>query len=148
MTNNQKNKHLFEIAEQWYAKQMVADTLHFQQQYGFEAGENNKTTWNNEADAFKHTYMQAHMSLLAGPMAGKMAGDRHERQGTSKGQPTGESNMDLWNNREGREIAAQIMNEYGIANPFDSKVKDVIAKKVMERMQAGKNGLLSMETTY
>lgn len=137
MTNNKRNK-LMKHLEEWYADEMVSDTLHFQQKYGFDAGENNKTTWNNEADAFKHTYMQAHMFLLAGPLAAKYAGDRHEAKGTSKGQPTGESNMDLWNNREGREIAAEIINEYGITYPFDSKVKDIIAQKVMERMKAGK----------
>ncbi|MCM1009770.1 MAG: hypothetical protein NC390_02685 [Fusobacterium sp.] len=137
MTNNKQNNIIKEI-EEWYSGKMVADTLKYQQQYEFDAGKNNKTTWNNEADAFKHTYMQAFMSLLGGPLVGKMAGDMHESQGTSKGQPTGESNMDLWNNREGREIAAEIINEYGIVYPFDSKVKDIIAQKVMERMKAGK----------
>lgn len=138
MANNQQNKIIKQI-EQWYTSKMVSDTLKYQQLYGFDAGENNKTTWNNEADAFKHTYLQAHMSLLGGPLVGKKVGDMHERQGTAKGQPTGESNMDLWNNREGREIAAEIMNEYaGITPPFDSKVKDIIAKKIIERMQAGK----------
>ena len=139
MTNsNKQNKDIIKVIEKWYGGKMISDTLRFQKQYGFEAGKNNKTTWNNEADAFKHTYMQAHMTLLAGPLTAKKVGDMHENQGTSKGQPTGESNMDLWNNREGREIAMEIMNEYGTANPFDDKIKNIIAKKVMEKMKSGK----------
>lgn len=65
MTNNKQNKIIKDL-EQWYSGRMVSDTLNYQQKYGFDAGENNKTTWNNEADAFKHTYMQAFMSLLGG----------------------------------------------------------------------------------
>lgn len=45
-----------------------------------------------------------------------------------------------WNNAQGREIAKEILQEYGIKSKkaFDSEIKDIIAGKVIERMQAGK----------
>ena len=32
--------------------------------YGFEIGKDEKDTWNNEADAFKHTFMQARLNTI------------------------------------------------------------------------------------
>jgi len=48
--------------------------------------------------------------------------------------------MDQWNNAQGREIAKEIFKEYGIKakNAFSREIKDIIARKVAERMQAGK----------
>jgi hypothetical protein len=40
-----------------------ADTVKYQKQYGFEMGTGEHATWNNEADAFKHAYMQACLSI-------------------------------------------------------------------------------------
>ena len=43
--------------------------------------------------------------------------------------------MDLWNNHQGREIAKEIIREYGaLQYPFSQKTKDIIAQKVMEKM--------------
>lgn len=33
-------------------------TNHYQKKYGFDIGEGEHATWNNEADAFKHAFMQ------------------------------------------------------------------------------------------
>ncbi len=44
--------------EKQFTKEMINDTLKYQQQYGFKIGVNN-TAHNNEADAFRHAYMQA-----------------------------------------------------------------------------------------
>ena len=41
---------------------MVAATKKYQKKYDFDSGVNN-STHNNEADAFKHTFMQAYLSI-------------------------------------------------------------------------------------
>lgn len=48
-----------------FSNKIVNDTIKYQQKYGFNIGENN-STWNNEADAFKHTYMQALLVYKSG----------------------------------------------------------------------------------
>ena len=37
-------------------------------------------TWNNEADAFKHAFMQADLALKTTVGLSKIAGDRHEKE--------------------------------------------------------------------
>lgn len=102
--------------------------------------------WNNEADAFKHTFMQTDLTRRFGAAAAKYFGDRHERQGNqSMGQAKGEENMDRWNNQAGREIAQEIKEEYlknmsktNLFQKHDINWDDLIAKKIMERMKTGK----------
>lgn len=135
MTNNKFNIN----PKQIYGDNIVNDTLKYQKQYKFDAGENNNTTWNNEADAFKHAYMQAQFALLGGKHLAKWIGNKHEAIGNKKGQPKGESNMDLWNNNQGREIAKEIIHEQGpLSWPYNDKIKNIIAEKIIERMKQGK----------
>ncbi len=61
--NNFKNK--FNIGKIYGAK-VFDDTVHYQKKYNFNIGTGNHATWNNEADAFKHTYMQAQLALWFG----------------------------------------------------------------------------------
>jgi len=42
-----------------FNKYIHNQTVKYQRQYGFEIGTGEHATWNNEADAFKHAYMQA-----------------------------------------------------------------------------------------
>lgn len=134
-----KNGKYPKSLEELFSNKMINDTIKYQKKYGFDIGENN-STWNNEADAFKHTYMQATIDLRSNEQIAKKLGDHHENQGNDKGQPSGESNMDLWNNQQGREVAKEIYKEYGpfikISPPWP--FNDIIADKVMERMRAGK----------
>ena len=48
--------------------------------------------------------------------------------------------MDKWNNQQGREIANEIIKEYGIiAKTYnDDKLGDIIAEKINQRMKEGK----------
>ena len=67
-------------------------------------------------------------------------GNMHENDGNNNDQPSGEENMDLWNNNQGREIGLEVVeicNKFNI-NRYSKEANDIIAKKVMERMQAGK----------
>ncbi len=137
----QKNNiNPFNYAAKKYNNYIFDATTKYQKQYGFDIGTGAHATWNNEADAFKHTYMQAQLALWAGKHAAKFAGDFHEWQGNKDmGQSKGEENMDKWNNAQGREIAKEIILEYGAGATVPSrKINDIIARKVMERMRSGK----------
>ena len=137
----QKNNiNPFNYAAKKYNNYIFDATTKYQKQYGFDIGTGAHATWNNEADAFKHTYMQAQLALWAGKHAAKFAGDFHEWQGNKDmGQSKGEENMDKWNNAQGREIAKEIILEYGAGAMVPSrKINDIIARKVMERMKSGK----------
>ncbi len=121
-----------------FSNKIVNDTIKYQQKYGFNIGENN-STWNNEADAFKHTYMQAILALRGNQQIAKILGDNHEKSGANRGQPLGEDNMDRWNNQQGRNIANEIIKEYGLQVKLypNTKLSDIIAEKVIEKMQQG-----------
>ena len=49
------------------------------------------------------------------------------------GQSRGENNMDLWNNQQGREIAREIVQQYGpVATiPFQQKLMILLQKKLL-----------------
>ena len=125
-----------------YNNEIYAKTKKYQKIYGFEIGTGSHDAWNNEADAFKHTFMQADLALKSTVGLSKLAGDIHEWQGDKNNhQPEGEKNMDLWNNEVGREISKEIRREY---NPIEvikhinsGKMDDIIADKIMKRMRKG-----------
>jgi len=125
-----------------YNNEIYSKTKKYQKIYGFEIGTGEHDTWNNEADAFKHTFMQADLALKYGNTGSKLAGDWHELDGRLHNQPQAEENMDKWNNAQGREVAKEIIKEYNptLINIYKNsgKLDDLIAKKVMERMRAGK----------
>lgn len=87
-----------------FTKEMLNDTLKYQKKYGFDIGENN-VAWNNEADAFRHTYMQSILAQRHGILPTKIVSNGHEWIGKFKGQDPRESNMDLWNNQQGQQIS-------------------------------------------
>ena len=54
-------KNINQIAEELnyskqYSKRLYAKTKKKKKKYGFQLGTGDKDTWNNEADAFKHTF--------------------------------------------------------------------------------------------
>lgn len=121
-----------------FSNKMINDTIKYQQKYGFEIGQNN-STWNNEADAFKHAYMQAILALRTNEQIAKFLGDSHEKSGVDKGQPQGEDNMDRWNNKQGRNIAKEIIKEYGFNAKLypNATLENIIAEKIIKQMQNG-----------
>ena len=125
-----------------YNNEIYAKTKKYQKIYGFEIGTGSHDAWNNEADAFKHTFMQADLALKSTVGLSKLAGDIHEWQGDKNNhQPAGEKNMDLWNNEIGREISKEIRREYNrievIKHINSGKMDDIIADKIMKRMKKG-----------
>lgn len=119
-----------------FAKRMVKDTLEYQKKYKFDAGKDGKTTYNNEADAFKHAYMQWTLSTENGKYIAEKAGNYHDRK---EGDVIGERNMDLWNNKIGREVFLEMKEKYGIKlNPWTvDKYKDEAADRIMIKMKRG-----------
>ena len=138
-------KHTYKFTKSWtpakqFNNEIYAKTKKYQQIYGFEIGTGDKDTWNNEADAFKHTFMQAQLAVQYNSAAADIAGNIHEWQGNNyMGQSAGESNMDLWNNAVGRTIGKEIREEMNQERKVFSKteVDDRIAAKVMQKMRNG-----------
>ena len=62
---------------------------------------------NNAADAYRHCYWSARMTLDLGTEHAKGYGDRHEDLPYDK-QPLAERDMDLTNNRHGRKVGQRV----------------------------------------
>ena len=107
------------------------------EKYGFERGEGEHPTWNNESDAFKHTYLSWFLSWFIDDETSKKLGDMHEDE--TPDAPEYERNMDLWNNAIGREIAFEM--QQGISDDFDflddKNISDFASRKIWEKMQQG-----------
>ncbi len=125
-----------------FKDEMFNKTMHYQKIYGFKANKENKThaTWNNEADAFKHAFMQAIGTLRYSKPAAQFMAWRHEQNGNQDyKQPKGEENMDTWNNKVGREIADEVRKIKGNfgGKLTEKQIEDIVAAKIMERMKRG-----------
>lgn len=126
-----------------YSSEVYAKMKKYQKKYGFKIGTGEHDAWNNEADAFKHTFAAVDMALKYNAGTTKLAGDFHERQGRREnGQTPGEENMDKWNNEEGRKIAQKIAKQAGSLaqlklNAWNGVYDDMIAEEVMQKMRKG-----------
>ena len=128
----------FETPANKYSAEIYAKTKKYQKIYGFEIGTGKLDTWNNEADAFKHTFAAAHLSLKTNKTLTEIFGNNHETDGRkNQGQSPGEENMDKWNNSVGFEIAKEIRKESLHKLIKQSELDDKIAEKVMQRMRNG-----------
>ena len=61
-----------------YSKALYAKTKKYQNIYGFNLGIGEQDTWNNEADAFKHTFGSAEMTLIGTLGISQLIGWYHE----------------------------------------------------------------------
>ena len=125
-----------------FKQEMYDETGNYQKIYGYETNPDpNHASWNNEADAFKHAFMQAiGVQRYNVPIAAIFA-KGHELKGRfDSGQPEAEENMDNWNNRVGREIGLELRemlkNDPGVKN--DRYVKNLAAELVMQKIREGK----------
>lgn len=124
-----------------FKEKIFNKTAQYQKLYGFDIGTGKNSTWNNEADAFKHTFMQAILTINYNNILSKIIGDLHEINGKiNYGQSKDEENMDKWNNRVGRLIGKEIKKEYKdkLNSMSEKEIDDIIAQKVMQRMRMGK----------
>lgn len=124
-----------------YNNYIYNQTDKYQKKFGFEkSSDPEHSFWNNEADAFKHTFLSADLALESGDYISEKIGNYHENQGTNSGiQPFGERNMDLWNNAIGREIGLEVKKELkGLENFYTKEqINDMIAVKIMDKMKNG-----------
>ncbi|MBR6127980.1 hypothetical protein IKQ21_09880 [bacterium] len=129
----------FEINKKTFSDDVLRQTYKYQKIYGFDMSGGKHGTHNNEADAFKHTFMQAYASLSWLRLGAKVIGDYHEFV-EGKNDPEKERNMDLWNNSIGREIADDIRKEYGVLKvqfmPID-KLCEMAAERTINKMKNG-----------
>lgn len=135
---NYSNNEQYKKVHNEYNSKIAQKTLKYQQLYGFKVNKRKgHEFWNNEADAFKHTFGSTVLALEKDNLRSWVIGYMHELE--TPNNPTGEKNMDLWNNQQGRRIADQIKKEYG-SNFYklpESKQDDIIAEKLMQKMRKG-----------
>lgn len=112
-------EHLNEKVEKYY------NIYHFSMEPGH-------TSHNNEADAFKHTYMSAELTILLGADIAYKIGVLQED--TNPSNPPAEREMDLHNDAVGIEIGKKLKKKLFILINMDDK----IAAEVMNAMNEGK----------
>ena len=96
--------------------------------------------WNDEIDAFRHTYMQAYIAANQNEKIAKIIGDVYEKFGDyTESQTAKERNMDLWNNEIGRQIGIEIINEISHFKDITTQkmFEDMIAEKIYQKMRNG-----------
>ena len=114
---------------------IVKQTNKYQKKYNFEIGTGKHASWNNEADAFKHAYLSAWLTIRHGSVFSKAAGNFHENE--TLNAPTIETNMDKWNNAIGREIGQEIKSKINGKGFKQKEIEDMIADKIMQKMNKG-----------
>lgn len=136
MSSQDNNKSI----SQKFSDYIDAKTAYYQKLYDFEYNQNDRkhAFWNNEADAFKHAFMQAKLTFDYTTLPAKIVGDFHELDGALKKQPISEMIMDLWNNAVGRKIGREVKDELlGKEKLSQNKLDDIIAEKIMQKMRKG-----------
>ena len=130
-------KKIEKFVEDQFKEKMQEKAIEVANKYGLDAGTSGKSTYNNEADAFKHAYMQWWLAFRISSAFAKYEGDKHESN--LKGNPSDEKNMDLWNNQIGRELAEEMGEKYGRdIEVYDLDWFDEIAtKKIVEKIRNG-----------
>ena len=113
------------------------ETRDAQKKFGFNIGTGKNPTWNNEADAFKHAFLSWYLSYYHGDEEAKRLGDMHEDE--TPNAPLYERNMDLWNNKIGREIAFEM--KQGLGDDYDllgdNWAKEKAKRMIWEKMKKG-----------
>ena len=85
MTNFRKTYEFIsdKQAQKDYNDEIVRKTWHYQNKYGFQtSSKKGNEFWNNEADAFKHAYMSADLSLKNGDLITKPNDTRKQQMKT------------------------------------------------------------------
>jgi hypothetical protein len=105
---------------------------------GFKINTGEGTAHNNDADAFKHAFMQAYLMIVHPNHPAKTIGDYHEYiEGWNYDRK--ENNMDLWNNSIGREIVHDLKCILGRNYSKYSKgeLLDIVSEQICDRMENG-----------
>lgn len=123
---------MFKLIKRAYTKHLDAEVEKYWQIYHFDMNPNH-ISYNNEGDAFKHTFWQAEMTLWFGEAIANKIGVAWEDNNPNN--TPAERKMDLHNNQRGREIGITTKKHYPFW--FFIKYDDIIAEAVMFMMQQG-----------
>ena len=119
-------------------KETLKYTYKYQKIHGFDMGTGSEATHNNEADAFKHAFMQVYLKVVHPKLSAKIIGDYHEYiEGWNYDKR--ENNMDLWNNAIGREVFDNIkcMLGNGYEKYSQDEILNMAAEHICQRMDRG-----------
>ena len=114
---------------------------------------NAQTALNNDVDAFRHAYTSGIVLFqYESALVANILGQLNEWQGDKKGQPAEQKNMDLYNNKIGRDYAVNVLAEYDQqfldSQLDDSQMGPLLPKKMPEALfkeRFGKQLQLSLE---
>ena len=130
-------KELKKFGRDWFNDMVNHETSDAQKKFGFNIGTGKHASWNNEADAFKHAFLSWYLSYYHGDDEAKRLGDMHEDE--TPNAPWYERNMDLWNNKIGREIAFEMKE--GLGDDYDllgdNWAKERAKRIIWEKMKKG-----------
>ena len=123
--------NLFDKLSNEEKKYILEKALEYKELLNLEAG---NSGWNDSTDSFRHSWGSGYLSLKYNDLLSNVATSAYEFLEPS--QPKKEKEMDLWNNRVGREIAKNINDEYpDIEKNINwSSIEDLLAKKTVEKM--------------
>ena len=98
--------------------------------------ENEGGGWNDTTDGFRHAWGSAYLALKYNDLISNAATSAYEFMVHSY-QPQEEKEMDIWNNKIGREIAKELSKEYkDIDKTFNRQsIEDLIAVKALEKIE-------------
>lgn len=93
---------------------------------------------DNETDAFRHAFLMASLARKYGNFTANIIGNMYEYSNNNPDTVQAKE-MDLWNNRIGREIGLKVADELrGFENTFsDEHIEDMIAIKVYNALKSG-----------
>ena len=123
-------KLLFKLFKKSYEKHLNEKVEKYYNIYHFSM-EPNHTSYNNEADAFKHTYLSAELTILFGAYIAEKIGIMQED--TNPYNTDAERKMDLHNDSVGIKIGKELRK--GMFHLIN--MDDTIAEEVMKAMNNG-----------
>ena len=129
-------KELVGIPEKVFSEKMQKVTAEATKKYELKLNEKGLAI-DCEADAFIHAYMQWYLAYKFGDSVAKYFGDLHEHGNNPDIRR--DTNMDLWNNQIGREIANEMHIE--LRGNFDilpdGYVSEIAEKKIVDKIRNG-----------
>lgn len=119
----------------------INKALFYQQKYGLKVSPGTRG-YNDETDAFRHTFMNAMLTISYGEALTKTICSRHESNNhkspnMSQEDWEKEKNMDLWNNAIGREIGKEVLKETEGKKYSKEQMEALVVEKIIKKLKAG-----------
>ena len=126
-------KKLYETLDNEEKKYILRKAMEYQKILNIE---NEGGGWNDATDSFRHAWGSAYLALKYNDLISNASTSAYEFMERSY-QPQEEKEMDVWNNKIGREIAKELNKEYkDIDKTFNwQSIEDLIAVKALEKIE-------------